>query len=574
MRENNRLYLIIGLFYSIFLLLIGRLAYLQILKYDFFLKKARSQQEKYLVEKGRRGWIFDRYGRVLGLMKYSYSVYANPRLVENPLEFAKEIAPLLDLDKNYIIQRLRMRDRYFVWLRRRVEDKLIEKLKNKSIKAMGIRKEYKRIYPNGSLAAHVLGAVDIDNNGIAGIEAYYDDVLKGSSGYRMALKDGRSKIIAFSFDYLSPRDGRHLVLTIDEVIQHIVEKKADYLMLEYKPKHVSIVVLNPFTGELLALANRPCYDPNKITQDDIPFMRNYAISDIFEPGSVLKIVTAAALLEENLVSLEEKIYCEKGQYLLNGRMIHDWHPFGWLKFSQIIYNSSNIGVAKLAQRIPAAKFYEYLKKFGFGVKTGIDLPGEEDGLLRPLNEWSHYSLTSLAIGHEIAVTTMQLAQAMAVIANGGLLVRPHVLKEIRTPEGAVLMKVPPEIKTRVISTATAKTLQKILVEVVEFGTGRKAKLANYRVAGKTGTAQKFDFAKRRYSRNKFVSSFVGFAPYPDPQFVIAITVDEPKQVYYGGQVCAPQFKEIAKDIISYLKIKPFLKEDIIHYVAQASFNGN
>jgi cell division protein FtsI (penicillin-binding protein 3) len=557
----KRLHFLRSILSLLFLIIIIRLFYLQIIRHSFLLNKARIQQEKFLKEPAERGWIFDRRGRILGSIKNLYSIYANPRLIENPDLTASRLAPILGIDKEILLSKLKRKNYYFVWLKRIVNQGIASKVKSLRINGIGIRIEPKRIYPNGKLASHILGTVDIDNNGISGIELEYDTLLKGKPGYRTVIIDGRTSILKTESNlYFPPKNGKHIILTIDEILQYLTEKEEEYLVKKYSPKRVSIVILDPNTGEILALANSPTYDPNSVKKEDVDSMRNFAISDVFEPGSVLKMVTASVLVEEKLVKLNEKIYCENGIYKMGKRIIRDWHPFKWLEFPAVIYNSSNIGVAKLSQRIKPQDFYEYLRKFGFGEKTGVDLPGEVKGILREPNLWSEYSLTSIAMGQEIGVTTIQLAQAMAAIANDGLLITPHIVKEIRDEKGFPIKIISPKVKRRVISKNTAEVIQKILIEVVEKGTGKKAKLLNYIAGGKTGTAQKFDFTQNKYSRKRHTASFVGFVPYPEPKLVIAITVDEPTPIYYGGQVCAPVFKEIANAALSYLDINPEHKE--------------
>lgn len=541
--------------YLFFLPLSIKLFYLQLWRDEFLYQKAKEQQEKFLVMKGERGKILDRRGRILAMDKNFYSIFANPKQIRDKEETAKVLSELLKLNYESILRKLK-EDRFFVWIRRGIESKeLIHRIRDLGIEGIGVKVERRRIYPQGELAAHVLGAVDIDNNGIAGLELYYQDILKGRPGYILTIGDAREiPLSEFSKVYSPPRNGHTLVLTIDLTLQHYVERVADELYRKYNAKRVSIVMMDPYTGEILALANRPTYDPNSIGYEDLKHMRNFAITDLFEPGSVFKVIAATALLEEGLVDPKEKIYCGRGAYKIGRRILHDYRPYGWLNFRQVIIKSSNIGVAKFVSRLDKVSFYNYLKLFGIGEKTGIDLPGEARGILREPERWTNYSMASIAIGHEVAVTTLQLAKMMSIIANGGYDTRPHIVKEIRDENGIMIREVKIEGKRRLLSPTTVEEMKSILRDVVESGTAKLARSEFYSAGGKTGTAQKADIKNGGYFKDRFVASFVGFLPVEAPKIVIALTVDEPKPVHFGGLVCAPAFKEIAERSLVYLEL--------------------
>ena len=415
---------------------------------------------------------------------------------------------------------------------------------------MGFLRESKRSYPNSYLASQIIGFAGIDNVGLEGIEAYFDKFLKGEPGWGMFLRDARQKRLDIWDKIVLARDGYDLVLTIDEVIQYIAERELDKAYKTYHAKAASIIVMDPHTGAILALANRPTYDMNEHSRMSKDKIRNRAICDLFEPGSVFKIVTASAALEEKRVSEEDKFFCENGSYRIANHILHDHQPHGWLSFREVIEESSNIGTTKVAQLLGPDMVYKYVRLYGFGSKLGVDLPGEISGMIKEPRFWSITSIGAVPIGQEIGVTLIQLAAAFSVIANGGQLMKPYIIEEVRDKQGEVIKKSSPVLIRKVISLDTAARLKKILTGVVEEGTGKLAKMPGLTAAGKTGTAQKLE-PNGTYSHNKFIASFIGFAPAEDPLIVIAITLDEPYP-YYGGVVAAPVFKNVASDCVRYL----------------------
>ncbi len=415
--------------------------------------------------------------------------------------------------------------------------------------------ENKRFYPGGKLACHVLGMTGIDNKGLEGIEFYYDKELNGEYGWRHSQRDAKQREIAsFERDALPPRDGNSLVLTIDEVIQHIIEKEIEDIVKSYRPKAVSIVALEPGTGEILGLANYPWFDPNDFSGVNADFIRNRAISDSFEPGSVFKIVTASAALEEEVVDFDSEFFCENGTYKIAKRTLRDYRPHGTLTFRKIIEKSSNIGTVKVAGKLGKENLSAYIKRFNFGSQTGVDLPGEAAGIMREARTWSYVDMTTIPMGQGIAVTTLQMASAISVIANKGILMRPYIVKKVLNEEGTIVRENKPRAIRRVISKNAADKTKELLKGVVEDGTGKQARLDNFTSCGKTGTAQKVKPEGGYYS-DRYIASFIGFAPYNKPAVSLVVFVDEPQGRHFGGQVGAPAFKNIMEKILFYMEIE-------------------
>lgn len=529
----------------------ARCVWLQVIQAEALRSLAMRQYESVQTLLPKRGSIYDREGRLLALSVMAPSIYANPRQVKDVASTARRLATLLDLDEDEVKRRL-MKNKGFVWIARQVDPALIPEIKKLRKQGVGIREEPTRKYPNGSMAGHVLGFVDVDQRGLEGLELAFDGVLHGQAGRRSTLRDARGhQLIGSWTTETEPIDGYDVVLTIDNVIQQAVEEALDWGMEKYHAKAGSVVVMDPHTGALLAMANRPTYDPNNPGAVPTEMRRNRAITDLFEPGSVFKVVTASALLEEGLVTPDEIFFCENGQYSAVGRyVLHDHRPHGELAFKDIIRLSSNIGTAKAAQRLTPELFFHYLEAFGFGKRTGIDLVGEENGITVPPSRWSKVSRYTMPIGHEVTATPLQLAVMISTVANGGRKVTPWLVERIQTSEGKVVRRFEPKPGERILRPETAKQMQKILTSVVESGTGRLANVQGLTVAGKTGTAQKIE-PNGRYSHSRYVASFVGFGPVPDSRFAMVISMDEPRPVYFGGVVAAPMFKRVVEYLASY-----------------------
>ncbi|MBI4845970.1 MAG: penicillin-binding protein [Candidatus Omnitrophica bacterium] len=553
--QKVRLIIIFFSYLLMLLVILFRLLNVQVLNNSDYVKLADSQHRLRLTLYPQRGVIYDRSKKALALSLRVSSVFAIPREIEHEHkeDVAKNLSQVLGLNYDDILVKLK-KDKSFVWIKRRIREEEEQALKRLNLEGVDLLKEDKRYYPNDSMLAHVVGFAGIDERGLEGCELEYNEYLKGQSGHRSLLRDAKQRMMpAFEFEFVPAIDGFDLVLNIDEIIQHIVEDELDKAFTENNALGASVIVMDPENGEIYALANRPTYNLNLFKNSTDATRRNRAVTDYFEPGSTFKIITASAAIEEKAVSLDEIFYCENGSYRVASHTLHDHRPHGNLTFVEVIEKSSNIGVVKVAQKMGEATIYRYIKKFCFGEKTGIDLPGETAGFLRPLNEWSKLSISALPIGHEIGTSALQMVRAMAVIANGGYLVKPRVVQKIVDNKGEILYDFRDLPRKRIISENTAKTMRQILTGVVNNGTGQKAKPQGYLAAGKTGTAQKID-STGRYSHNKYVASFVGFIPAAKPRFVIAVIFDEPHPYYYGGTVCAPVFKEIAEKILSYMNV--------------------
>jgi len=544
--------LFVFLFFLVSLsILLIRLFYLQGLRHNFYSKIADDQHTVSIELEPRRGTIFDRHMRVLALNLNSDSIFANARDVNNKKKTARALSQILNLKENFILARL-SRDKSFVWIKRKITPEESAKIKNLKMEGIGIIKESKRFYPNRSLACHAFGTVDIDNAGLEGLELLYDKYLKGESGWLISTRDARKKLLeSYQGELIPPKNGYNLVLTMDEIIQTIAERELARIYDKYNAKAASIIVMDPKNGDVLALANLPNYDLNDFNKRPVDAIRNRAINDFFEPGSVFKIVAASAALEEKAVDFNDKFDCENGAYKIGRRILHDHTPHGIMTFREVIEKSSNIGTVKVAARFGPLNMHKYMKAFGFYDKTGVDLPGEVVGMNRPVSKWSGVSMYAIPMGQEVTTTAMQLASAISVIADNGFAVRPRIVKEIVDDSGEVIKEFPPKVLRKVISPETAYKMRCLLMGVVERGTGKKAKVEDVTTGGKTGTAQKVE-PGGVYSHDRFVASFIGFAPVGKPVLSVVVCVDEPRPVYYGGDVAAPVFKNVVEESLKYL----------------------
>lgn len=552
------------LLFIIFLIIcITCLFYIQFFRSKYLSSLAKKQYNLYIELEPLRGAIYDSNLKPQAVNLVADSLYAVPEEIEDKETVIRELSALLNVDHAYLKNRL-YREKSFIWLARKLSPQVSEAIRKLNIKGLDFIKESKRSYPNGYLASHVIGFAGLDNVGLEGIELYYDKYLKGQSGWALFLRDARQRRLDLWEKMVLPRNGYDLVLTIDEVIQYIAERELDKVYKTYRAKGASIIVMDPHTGAILALANRPTFDLNDYTNTEKDKLRNRSICDLFEPGSVFKIVTASAALEEKKVVEEDKFFCENGSYKVATHILRDHRPHGWLAFREVIVQSSNIGTSKVAQVLGANLLYQYIRLFGFGSKLGIDLAGEITGMTREPRFWSKISIAAIPMGQEVGVTSLQLVSAISAIANGGKLMKPHLVGEIRDRNGEIIRRFSPVMIRKVISIDTASRMKKILIGVVENGTGKLAKLSNITCAGKTGTAQKIE-PDGKYSHSKFIASFIGFAPAEDPVIAIAVIVDEPRPYYFGGVVAAPVFKNVATDVIRYLKTNFSTKEVLASY---------
>lgn len=493
-----------------------------------------------------RGAILDRQGKELAVSLRVPSIYGVPRLIgrQRKRSLAHEVSGILGLDEEWVFERL-LRDKAFVWLKRKVSFEQAQKISALKDAGLGVLDEYRRFYPQSEFMANLLGFVDMDNRGLEGIELKMDPSLRGRAGLRDTKRDALGREIkAFEIKSVPALDGNRVYLTLDQYLQYLTERSLDQAYTRWKAEGAAAVLMEAKTGKILAMASRPTFDPNRYESSPTENRRNRAITDMYEPGSIFKIITASAALNEGLVTPETTFFCENGEYHYGTRVLHDVHPYGQLKFSEVLIKSSNIGIVKIAAVLEPETLHRYIQNFGFGKKTGIDLAGEATGFTNPPSRWSKTSPYNIPMGHEIMVTLIQMATAMAVIANGGDLVTPYVLDRIEDHTGVVLRENQPIIKRRVIEPAVSQTMREILVRAVEEGTGKSARISNVPVGGKTGTAQKVLLNGRGYSHSDFMSSFVGFGPADDNPLVMAVVVDDPGPSYYGGTVAAPVFKEV------------------------------
>jgi cell division protein FtsI/penicillin-binding protein 2 len=551
------------LFFLLFLIACAlRLIYIQVFRSSYLVGIAKKQHDFFTEIEPFRGIIYDCNLKPQTLNLPADSLYAAPNMMSNndKEKAVIQLSAILNLSQNYLRDRL-YRKKAFIWLKRKISPEETAAVKKLKFKHLGFIRESKRSYPNAYLASQVIGFAGLDNTGLEGIEFYLDQYLKGTLGWGIFLRDARQSKLDVYEKISLPKDGMDVILTIDQVVQYIAERELDKAFKVYHAKGASIIVMDPYTGKILALANRPTYDLNEYKDASKNQRRNRAICDLFEPGSVFKIVTAAAALEEKRLNEEDKIFCENGAYRVANHTLHDHVPHGWLTFREVIEKSSNIGTTKVAQVIGPDTVYKYIRLFGFGSKLGIDLPGEISGMIKEPRFWSKTSIGAIPIGHEVGVTALQLASALSVIANGGKLMKPYIIEEICDRQGEVVRKTVPALIRQVISADTAARISKMLTGVVEEGTGKMAQVKGITSAGKTGTAQKLE-PGGGYSHNKFIASFIGFAPVEEPAVTIVVFIDEPKPYYFGGVVAAPVFRNVAADVVRYLKTKQVLSNQI------------
>jgi cell division protein FtsI (penicillin-binding protein 3) len=546
------LFLFLALFLVLFLL---RLFDLQIRQHKLLTTDAIRQQQRQIPLVPRRGTICDRNGKELAISLRSFSFFAHPAFVRDIARTSAKLSPILDLSYDSVRRKLKSR-KPFVWIKRKVDPERAGNFLDLKLPGVFVVEESKRYYPKQELASHVLGFVGLDDKGLEGLEFNYDSYLGGSPQPPLGYCDALGRIAFREAEADVSFENCDLILTIDEVIQYFAERALEKGVVKSQAKAGTIIVMDPQTGEILAMADRPTFNPNHYRNHPPASWRNRAIADSYEPGSTFKVIMAAAVLEEGLLRPEDRIYCEMGGISLSGFYIKDYKKYGWLTFSEVLENSSNVGAIKAGARLGKDRCFNYIRRFGFGAKTGIDLPGEAQGILRAPKDWSGISLAAISIGQEVSVTPVQVLTAFCAIANGGNLMRPYVIKSIRGPYGEILRETSPRIVRRTISPATASTLTDILEKVVERGTGKNAAVPGYRLAGKTGTSQKLERSTGGYSHQKVVASFVGFVPVHAPRLAILVTIDEPKVGSWGGTLAAPVFAEVAEEALHYLEMRP------------------
>jgi cell division protein FtsI (penicillin-binding protein 3) len=550
-------------FIALFSLFSFRLVYLQMIKHDEYAGLAAEKHVRKQRIYASRGTILDANNEVLADNVPMRTVSAEPPHITNAELTARLISQALKIPISEILEKLRS-DRKYVVLQREVDEApaLALKAKLESVKLGGVlfEPDSRRIYPNGSMLCHVIGFTDFEHHGIQGVEASMEEYLHGQDGYRYIEHDRKDReIVPYRGQERAPRDGYQVHLTIDLNLQNIVEREIDAAVREYRPKKATIILMRPQTGEVLAMANRPNFDLNERSEAKPEEMKNRAIIDMMEPGSTFKIVAVAAALNEHKVQPDSTVFCENGVFTYGGSKLHDHKPYGELSVQDILIKSSNIGAAKLAISLGDEKFYEYIRRFGFGERTGIELPGEISGLIRPPRAWTKISITRLPMGHEVGVTPLQMTMAMAAIANGGKLMTPRIVKSVTDAEGRVISSLKPIELRQVVSPQTAQQIGNALRGVVsDRGTAVGAAVPGFTIAGKTGTAEKLG-PDGHYERDRFVVSFSGYLPAEHPEFVGLVVLDDAQttpEMNYGGIVAGPIFARIAEKAAQYLDLHP------------------
>ena len=531
----------------------GRLGYLQLFRHSEYMARAQRQQQRVIEITPKRGAIYDRNMHPLAMSIPVDSAFAVPSELGDQQLAARLLSGVLGIPSDVLETRFES-SHSFVWIARKLPPDKKEAVEALNLKGVYFQKENQRIYPKRDLASHVLGFVDLDEKGLGGIEYELDGQIRGKSEKIIVMADARQRW--FDGGEARREPGANVVLTLDEKIQYIAERELAAAIGKTHAMAGTVMVMNPHTGEILALANWPKFNPNAANEGPAEARMNRAVAALYEPGSTFKIITLAAAFDQGITRPGEVFDCENGAVYVAGHRIRDHKPFGLLTVSDILAQSSDVGAIKIALRLGAPKFYDYIRAFGFGQPTGVDMPGESKGLLRRLENWSAVSIGSISMGQEVGVTPIQLISAVSAIANGGLLHKPHVVAELRrgdhklTGDGHVM---PPEPR-KVIRPETAATLRRLMEGVVLNGTGKLAHLDGWTAAGKTGSAQKIDPATGRYSRTQLIASFTGFAPISNPAVTILVSLDSPVGQHEGGQVAAPVFKRIAEQVLPYLDV--------------------
>jgi cell division protein FtsI (penicillin-binding protein 3) len=532
----------------------GRLAYLQLFRHSDYMARAMRQQRRTLDITPKRGSIYDRNMHPLAMSVPVQSAFAIPSELKDVEMATRLLSGVLDLPREVLREKLESQST-FVWIQRKLPPEKVQALAALNLKGIYFQEENQRFYPKRDMASHVLGFVDVDDKGLGGIEHEYDALIRSKGEKIVVMADARQRW--FDGGEAQADRGVNIVLTIDEKIQYIAERELVAAIEKTHAPAGTVIVQDPNTGAILALANWPKFNPNSamtVSSDD---RTNRAISDIYEPGSTFKLVTLAAAFDQNLIRPEEVFDCENGSVTVAGHLIHDHKKYGMLTVADILANSSDVGAIKIALRLGSPKFYDYIRAFGFGNPTGIDLPGESRGLVNSLKHWGSFSIASVSMGQEVGVTPLQLITAVSAVANGGLLYKPHVVQEMRRGDQTLPLDGPsaPEDPRRAIRPETAATLRRLMEGVILHGTGKNARLDGWTAAGKTGTAQKIDPDTKRYSPTNVIASFSGFAPINNPAVAILVSIDSPGGYPHGGgDVAAPVFKRIAEQVLPYLDV--------------------
>lgn len=553
--KNSRLYLLGGILLFWCLAISFRLVYLQIFRYGSFVKQAEHQQQREIPLSAKRGVIYDRAGHELAMSVLVDSAFAVPSEVKDLPTAVSLITRITGEDHNVVLADCHSH-KTFCWVARKADDETIQRIKSLGLQGIHFQKEPKRFYPARDLAAQVVGTVGMEDSGQSGIEHAFDDELRGRAGKMSISVDARRQW--FSDVEKQPEPGENLVLTVDKNIQYIAEKELEQAIHDTRAIAGTVIVENPHTGEILALANRPTFNPNLRKQITPGALTNRAVSYVYEPGSTFKLVTISAALEEKLTNPDEVFDCQMGSIVYNGMRIRDSKPHGLLPVWGVLAESSDVGAIKIALRLGEDRFYKYIRAYGFGQQTGIELPGETRGLTKPVSRWSKVSIAAISMGQEIGISPLQLSALISTFANDGVWVAPRIVAGTMDPQSSPEKSLPQTVafhsgtSRRVISSYTAAEMRSMMQKVVLEGTGRKAILEGYTSAGKTGTAQKVDPATGAYSKTKYIGSFAGFAPVNNPQIVVAVILDSAVGLHQGGQVSAPVFRRVTQQVLEYL----------------------
>jgi cell division protein FtsI (penicillin-binding protein 3) len=562
-----RMGLILFIYLAFFVIIAVRITNLMVINGATLDSYAERQHNVISTHVTKRGNIYDVNGLNFAVSVEMCSICASPDKVKNPGKTANLLSAILSMDKKFVFKKLTEK-KNFVWIKRMVSPYTADRIRELQLEGIGFVKEDKRFYPHRTLASHIVGFAGIDSQGLSGIEQELDDDLKSKRSHFIAIRDASGKrLLGTDISENDALKNCDVTLTIDVWAQHIAERELMAAVERSGARGGSAIVMDPASGDILAMASLPEFDPNIYGKYPESYRRNKAVSMTFEPGSTFKIFLVSGILEDELAAEEDTFYCEGGEYQVFNTMFHDHGgDFGMLSVSDIITYSSNIGAIKLGIELGKSRYSDYISIFGFGKRTGIKLPGEERGRLPSVSSMNEVDLAALSFGQGLSVTPIQLISAAAAIANGGFLMKPHVVKEIKRSDGRIVYAAKPEVVRRVMGDRTAGMVKEMMVRVVESGTGGEAKVPGFSVGGKTGTAQIFDPDTGKYSEGEFIASFVGFVPAENPRLVILVVVDRPKNGIYGGSVAAPAFSKIAGDTMKYLKIYPedmYLKGDEI-----------
>jgi cell division protein FtsI (penicillin-binding protein 3) len=560
-------------FYALLLLIAGRAVYIQVMRGPELAARAADQYQTSVRTGAQRGAIRDAEGRPLAVSLEVASVGAHPRQITDKARTAQRLSDALGI-KATELTRLLHTERPFVWIQRHVPPDQARRIEALRLEGITFQREYSRFYPNKHLAGQVLGFCNIDGKGLEGIEHRYEAVLNAETQARPAMRDALGRRFGTGpMAVAQVPAGHDVVLTLNATIQHIAETALQQAVVDHQAGAGVALVIEPSTGAILAMAQAPAFNPNNYRAYSSQQWRNRCITDAFEPGSTMKVFIAAAALEAGIYTPRSRFYCENGKYRLASHVVHDTKPHAWLTMAEVIKYSSNIGAIKIGEGLGKANFHAALQRFGFGDRTGFDFPGETPGSLLPHERWTTVDAGAIAFGHGLSLSALQLATAMGAIANDGILMQPHIVKEIRDPRGQIIEQTQPRPIRQVVSAATARQVRTMLAGVVEpGGTATKAALKDYGAGGKTGTAHKIK-PGGGYDRNRFVASFVGLAPLDKPRVVVLVVIDEPRRGHYGGTVAAPVFREICQKTLNFLNVPPQTDPGTMILARQAEATG-